>query len=122
MGEYRRGVGSLLRLFYATLLAIDLYDTRKMAFPGLVLTAWVVGNLSEAIGSVLSRVWTFLLAPYYLLAGCWPLEIFGQYILSAFSAGESMDAHTSYGYLGASNGFNSRGPPKGRKCRANQSR
>jgi hypothetical protein len=101
MRQYRQGVGALMWIFYAVLLGIDLYGSSRMESPifvGLLLSAWIMGNISEALGSVFSRMWTFPFDPYYppfyLLAGCWPLEVFGQYILSAFLAGEPLDAHT----------------------------
>ncbi len=101
LGKYWGGVGPLFWLFYAVLLGIGVVSASRMDFPlfaGLVLTAWIVGNLSEFLGSVSSNVWTFPYdphyPPFYLVAACWPLEILGQYALSALLAGEPLEAYT----------------------------
>jgi uncharacterized protein (DUF362 family) len=84
--------------FYALLLALALMGARRMPWQvlvGIVLSAWIVGNPSEYLGSVQSEFWTFKgdpkYPPFYLLAGCWPIEILVQYSLSAFLAGEPLD-------------------------------
>jgi len=101
MGQYRNGAGWLFWLFYALLLLTGIYTSIKIDFPvfvGIVLTAWIVSNPSEYIGSVSSKVWIFLYNPDYpplfLLFGCWPLEILAQYVLSAFLANEPLDKDT----------------------------
>jgi hypothetical protein len=67
-------------------------------FAGIIITSWLVGNPSEYVGSVASGVWTFTHNPHYppffLLFGCWPLEILAQYLLSASIAKEPLDKDT----------------------------
>lgn len=98
LGEYREGAGWLFYLFYILLLVGTLYASIKIdfiVFAGIVVTAWIVGNLSEYSGSIASGVWTFPLNPNYppvfLLFGCWPIEIMAQYSLSAFLSGEPLN-------------------------------
>lgn len=100
MGDYWRGAGILYWSFYVLLLIAGIYASIRMDFPvfaGIVITAWIVGNPSEYLGSQ-SGVWTFtynpLYPPFFLLFGCWPLEILAQYSLSAFLAHEPLDADT----------------------------
>jgi uncharacterized protein (DUF362 family) len=63
-------------------------------FLGVVLSACLVGNVSEYVGSVSSGCWTFpydlTYPPLYLVMACWPLEIFVQFSLSAFLADEPL--------------------------------
>ncbi|MBI3398327.1 MAG: hypothetical protein HY026_03725 [Deltaproteobacteria bacterium] len=101
MGDYWRGAGVLFWSFYVLLLIAGIYTSIRMDFPvfaGIVITAWIVGNPSEYLGSAASGVWTFtynpLYPPFFLLFGCWPLEILAQYSLSAFLANEPMDKDT----------------------------
>lgn len=72
--------------------------TLRMPFPvfaAIAVSAWLVGNPSEFFGSASSGAWTFVhnpnYPPFFLVAGCWPLEILAQYSLSAFLAGEPLD-------------------------------
>ncbi len=102
LGEYREGAGVLFWSFYALLLAAGIHASLRMdlsVFAGIVIAAWVVGNPSEYLGSVPSRVWTFPhdpdYPPFFLLAGCWPLEILAQYAVSAFLADEPLEEYTS---------------------------
>jgi len=97
LGEYRSGAGGLFWSFYALLLIYDCYIVWEMEAPvllGLVIAAWVGGNVSEYVGAVASGAWTFPhnpdYPPVFLLFGCWPLEILAQYALSAFLAGETL--------------------------------
>lgn len=101
MGDYWSGAGGLFWSFYALLLIAGIYTSFRMDFPvfsGIVVTAWIVGNPSEYAGSAASGVWTFThnpnYPPFFLLFGCWPLEILAQYSLSAFLANEPLDKDT----------------------------
>ena len=101
LGKYRSGTDGLFWLFYVLLLIAGIYTSFRMDFPvfaGIVITAWIVGNPSEYAGSAASGVWTFThnpnYPPFFLLFGCWPLEILAQYSLSAFLANESLDKDT----------------------------
>ena len=98
LGEYRSGAGVLFWLFYAVLLISGIYASLRTdfhVFAGIVITAWVVGFPSEYVGSAGSGIWIFPhnpdYPPFFLVAGCWPLEIFAQYALSAFLAGEPLN-------------------------------
>lgn len=100
LGEYSSGAGGLFWSFYTLLLIYNLYIVWKMDAPvlmGIVITAWVGGNISEYIGAVASGAWTFphnpTYPPAFLLFGCWPLEIVAQYALSAFLAGETLEEY-----------------------------
>ncbi|HEX7597349.1 MAG TPA: hypothetical protein VF518_03985, partial [Polyangia bacterium] len=95
LGPYRAGPGVLFWSFYGLLLVAALWAMRSTPFPvfaGAVLSAWLVGNLSEYVGSAHSGVFSFPHNPHYppffLVTGCWPLETFVQYAHSAFFAGE----------------------------------
>ena len=101
MGKYRSGADCLLWSFYGLLLIVGIYTSIRMDFPvfaGIVITAWIVGNPSEYAGSAGSGVWIFThnpnYPPFFLLFGCWPLEILAQYSLSAFLANEPLDKDT----------------------------
>jgi hypothetical protein len=101
LGDYRNGAGWLFWLLYAVLFIAGLYASFKMDFPvfaGIIITSWLVGNPSEYVGSAASGVWTFThnpnYPPFFLLFGCWPLEILAQYLLSAYIAKEPLDKDT----------------------------
>ena len=101
MGDYWSGARGLFWSFYVLLLIAGIYTSLRMDFPvfaGIVITAWIVGNPSEYAGSAGSGVWTFThnpnYPPFFLLFGCWPLEILAQYSLSAFLANEPLDKDT----------------------------
>lgn len=101
LGSYWSGARGLFWIFYLLLLIAGIHASLRMDFPvfaGLVVTSWIIGNPSEYLGSVPSKVWTFTHNPYYppffLLFGCWPLEILVQYSLSAFLADEPLDKYT----------------------------
>lgn len=98
MGDYRSGAGVLFWLFYAVVFVLCINVSVKTEFPvlaGIVITAWIIANPSEYVGSVTCHAWTFThnpdYPPFFLLFGCWPLEIFVQYSLSAFLAHEPMN-------------------------------
>ena len=101
LGSYWSGVkgeGVLFFSFYALLLIGGIYASARMGFPvfiGIVIAAWFGGNLSEYVGSVHGGILFFTknpnYPPFYLIFGCWPLEILAQYSLSAFLAGEPLD-------------------------------
>ena len=99
LGAYRAGAGAQFYGFYAAILMVCLYGSTRMAFRRfaiLVVTAWVVGYLSEYAGSADSGIWTYPHhpsgPPVYLIFGCWPLEITAQITVSAFLANEPLDA------------------------------
>jgi len=101
MADYRSGAGVLFWLFYAVVFVLCMSVSVKTEFPvlaGIVITAWIIANPSEYVGSVTCHVWTFThnpdYPPFFLLFGCWPLEIFAQYSLSAFLANEPMNKNT----------------------------
>jgi len=98
MGDYWSGARWLFWSFYVLLLIAGIYTSIRMDFPvfaGIVITAWIISNPSEYVGSVASGVWTFThnpdYPPLFLLLGCWPLEILAQYSLSALLADEPLD-------------------------------
>lgn len=101
LGDYSDGAGWLFWLFYAVLFATGIYASIKMEFPvftGIIITSWLIGNPSEYVGSVASGAWTFTYnpnyPPFFLLFGCWPLEILAQYLISAIIAKEPLDKDT----------------------------
>lgn len=100
IGPYAPGASVLFWSFYTIVLIYGLYVSLNMGFAtlaGLVLTAWLGGNISEYVGSVASQAWTFpqnpMYPPLYLLFGCWPLEVVAQYALSGFLAGETLEPY-----------------------------
>ncbi|HUT70544.1 MAG TPA: hypothetical protein VMW89_07680 [Desulfatiglandales bacterium] len=101
MGDYRSGAGGLFWLFYAVVFVVCIAVSIKTEFPvlaGIVITAWIIANPSEYVGSVTCHAWTFThnhdYPPFFLLFGCWPLEIFVQYSVSAFLAHEPINKNT----------------------------
>lgn len=101
LGQYRDAAGALFYVFYAGLFIICIYASVEMDFSvfiGIVITSWIVGNLSEYMGSAASGVWTFTFnanyPPVFLLFGCWPSEILAIYSLSAYLANEPLDKDT----------------------------
>lgn len=101
LGDYWSGAGGLFFSFYALLLIAGIYTSIRTGFPvfaGIVIVAWIVSNPSEYLGSVNSGVWTFTYnpdyPPFFVLFGCWPLEILAQYSLSAVLANEPLDKDT----------------------------
>lgn len=103
LGKYGSGVGVLFWVFYILLLGVGVYAAGKIDFAilaALVITAWVVANPSEYLGSASSKVWTFTYnpdyPPFFLLFGCWPLEIVAQYSLSAFLVKEPLNGGSQF--------------------------
>jgi len=101
LGDYAAGAGWMFWLFYAVLFIFAIYSAVKMEFivlASIIIASWLIGNPSEYVGSINSGVWTFTYDPHYppffLLFGCWPLEILAQYQLSAFFAKEALDKDT----------------------------
>jgi hypothetical protein len=101
LGEYRSGAGTWFWGLYLVLLLVTLAASFLMDFPvflGLVITTWIFGFPSEYVGSVPNHLWTFPhnpnFPPFFLIMGCWPLEIITQYSLSAFLAHEPLDQYT----------------------------
>lgn len=101
LGDYWAGAGALFWLFYAVVFMAGIAVAVRMEFPvfiGIVITAMIISNPSEYVGSIASRLWTFTYSPeyppFFLLFGCWPLEILIQYALSGFMADEPLDKDT----------------------------
>jgi len=101
LGDYWAGAGAFFWLFYAVLFVVGIALAVRMKFPvfiGIVITAMIISNPSEYVGSIASRLWTFTHSPeyppFFLLFGCWPLEILVQYALSGFMADEPLDKDT----------------------------
>jgi hypothetical protein len=101
LGDYSSGAGNWFWGLYALLFLITFVTACRMDLPvflGLLFTTWVFGFISEYAGSVPNHIWTFTYNPDYppvfLIIGCWPLEIFTQYALSAFLANEPLDKYT----------------------------
>jgi len=101
LGDYQSGAGWMFWLFYAMLFGAAIYASFKMEFPvlaGIVIASWIIGNPSEYVGSINSGIWTYThnssYPPFFLLFGCWPLEILAQYQLSAYIAKEALDKDT----------------------------
>jgi hypothetical protein len=87
---------------YALLFLLTLVTAIRMEFPvflGLLLTTWILAFPSEYAGSVPHlTIWEFTFnktyPPPFLIFGCWPLEIFTQYALSALLADELLNKYT----------------------------
>jgi hypothetical protein len=101
LGDYRAGAGPWFWVLYAILFQAALAVSLYLDFPffwGLLITTWVLGFISEYAGSVPNHIWTFTYnpdyPPFFLIAGCWPLEIFTQLALAAFLAHEPLDSYT----------------------------
>lgn len=101
LGDYQSGTGWMFWLFYLLLLITAIYAAIKMEFPvlaGIIIASWLIGNPSEYVGSINSGIWTYThnhsYPPFYLLFGCWPMEILAQYLLSAYVAKEALDKDT----------------------------
>ncbi len=101
LGNYRAGAGGWFWGLYTVLFLVTIITSLCMDFPvflGILITTWIVGFPSEYVGSVPNEIWTFPhnpdYPPFFLIMGCWPLEIFTQYALSAFLAREPLDKYT----------------------------
>jgi hypothetical protein len=101
LGKYRSGAGALFWGFYLLLLVAGIIMALRVDFSvflGLILTTWLMSNISEYVGSVPSQAWSFThntdYPPFFLVMGCWPLEILAQYSLSAYLADEPLDKDT----------------------------
>lgn len=101
LGKYWGGIGGLFWFFYALLLIIGIWTSIRIDFSvllGIVVTSWFISNLSEYLGAMTSGIWTYThnpdYPPFFLLFGCWPIEILVQYSLSAFLANEPLDKDT----------------------------
>lgn len=101
LGAYRGGAGPWFWGLYAVLFLISLVTALRLDFSvflGLLITTWIIGFPSEYAGSVPNHIWTFThnpdFPPFFLIMGCWPLEIFTQFALAAFLAREPLDLYT----------------------------
>lgn len=97
LGDYWQGLEIRFYVFYAILISIGFFASRGLdtdAFLTIVLSAWLVGNPSEYVGSINSGIWTYIhnsnYPPLFLVIGCWPLEILVQFSISAFLSGEPL--------------------------------
>lgn len=102
MGPYRAGTTVLYWMFYGGLLLVCVLGAMRMrwnVFLGVIVTAWALSFPSEYSGSVGSGIWMFTYdakcPPFFLLVGCWPVEILAQYILSGFICGEPLSTDPS---------------------------
>lgn len=101
LGPYRSGADLWFWGLYAVLFLVTLVTALRLdlaVFLGLLITTWILGFPSEYAGSVPNHIWTFThnpdFPPFFLIMGCWPLEIFTQFALSAFLAHEDLDRYT----------------------------
>ncbi|MHC4740502.1 MAG: hypothetical protein ACYS8Z_01245 [Planctomycetota bacterium] len=98
MGEYRSGTNIVTWMFYIAVLLIGLAALIRLEpalLAGITITAWIIGFPSEYVGSASSGIWIFPhnpdYPPFYLIFGCWPLEILAQYAVSAVIANEPLN-------------------------------
>lgn len=98
LGPYLEGAGVTFWIFYLLVLFLGIYWSYTMPVSlllSVVLSAWIMSNISEYLGSVTCHIWTFTYDPTYppifLLFGCWPLEFLFQYAFSAFVANEPLE-------------------------------
>ena len=94
-GAYRAGMGTWFWSFYGLIFILALWVAQRLpmdALLGVLLAGALAGVLSEHVGSALSGCWTFphnpSYPPFYLVVGCWPLEILVQFGVAAYLAGE----------------------------------
>lgn len=84
MRSYRTDVGLPFWIYVVTLFALALVMSYRLSFShlvSLILAAWIMGNISEYIGSH-DKLWTFgsnNFPPIFLTFGIWPLEFLLQY-------------------------------------------
>lgn len=98
LGPSWAGAGLDFCILYLALGIVLLLSAILMDFPtfaGIVVAAWLGGNLGEYAGSAASGAWTFpynpTYPPFFLLFSCWPMEIAAQHSLAAWFSGESLD-------------------------------
>ncbi|MBI4651812.1 hypothetical protein HY745_11125 [Candidatus Desantisbacteria bacterium] len=91
LGKYSKGIDIFFIVFYLSLLAISMYFSTKMefcVFLGIIIATAVLGFPSEYSGSMSSGIWTYAYnlkyPPFFLIFGCWPLEILTQYTVSGY--------------------------------------
>ena len=101
LNEYRAKVLLNFWIYYVALFCFAVVTTYHMRFStllSLILAAWIMGLVSEYMGSSIG-LWTFCQElgqsggakpiacwspPPYLILGCWPLEFIAQVGLSSF--------------------------------------
>ncbi|MFC1822091.1 hypothetical protein ACFL9T_05240 [Thermodesulfobacteriota bacterium] len=106
LGEFRKVVRLNFIIYYSALFIFGLvvaYRLRFSALLSLILAAWIMGFVSEYMGSSIG-LWKFCAAregtemaksiacwspPLYLILGCWPLEFLTQLGLSSFLSQEN---------------------------------
>ncbi len=104
LSPYRAGAGidfCVLYLLLASVLLLSAFFMDFRTFAGVVVAAWVAGNLGEYAGSAASGAWTFLHSPkyppFFLLFSCWPMEIVAQHSLAAWFSAEPLDVAARQG-------------------------
>ncbi len=81
---YKTDVELRFWIYYVTLFILAIVMSYRLSFShlvSLILAAWIMGNISEYIGSH-SGLWIFGsngFPPIFLTFGCWPLEFLLQY-------------------------------------------
>lgn len=102
LGKVRSEVKLTFWVYYFALFTFALIATYRSSFSALVsciLAAWVMGLISEYMGSSIG-LWKFCdgkwpasiacwFPPPYLVFGCWPLEFLTQKSLSSFISKEA---------------------------------
>jgi hypothetical protein len=107
LNEFRTKVLLNFWIYYIALFCFAVITTYHMRFStllSLILAAWIMGLVSEYMGSSIG-LWEFCheLAqsggakplpcwspPPYLILGCWPLEFIAQVGLSSFISGQNI--------------------------------
>ncbi len=101
LNDFRTKVLLDFWIYYSALFVfavVSNYHVRFSALLSLILAAWIMGSVSEYMGSSIglwqfypdptpsevARPFTCRLPPPYLTFGCWPLEFLTQVGLSAF--------------------------------------
>ncbi len=101
--DYSAGLGLIFWAYYITLFAFAVYISYITDFQTilrLTISAWIIGNLGEYLGSQ-SGLWTFPFNPNYpplfLVLAFWPLEFIAQYSISGFLTKEPLKLKTENG-------------------------
>ena len=108
LGKLRTGLNVYFWVYYFCLFVFGVvaaYHLKLSALLSLVLAAWIMGNVSEYMGSSIG-LWRFCATPEgsetarsiacwspppYLTFGCWPLIFLSQMGLSFFLSQEHMN-------------------------------
>jgi len=103
-GAYGASMGGWFWAFFGLIFVLALGVARHMpmdALLGVLVAGGLTGLVSEHVGSALSGCWTFPYnpshPPFYLVVGCWPLEILVQFGVAAYLSGEPIVAEIAPG-------------------------